>query len=180
MLTLAAEKDSVAAAFEVSYRYLDPGQQRVLPPASACTRAPRSTPTPPPPWPVPACRRPPGYLDALHGEGLLTEAGYRRYGMHDLIRRYARDHAAADPAAGREQALDRLLDYYQHTAALAEARLARQARTSPAPAPPAPPAAVPDLPDRTGRWRGHGPNAPTCSPASTTPPAPASMPGSSP
>src|SRR6266513_2644339 len=27
MLTLAAEKDSVAAAFEVSYRHLDPGQR---------------------------------------------------------------------------------------------------------------------------------------------------------
>ena len=43
-----------------------------------------------------------GHLDALHGEGLLTETGYRRYGMHDLIRRYAQDRAAADPAADRE------------------------------------------------------------------------------
>ena len=75
-----------------------------------------------------------GQLDALHGEGLLTETGYRRYGMHDLIRRYARDRAAAGPATGRDQALERLLDYYQHTAALAEARLARQTRTRPAPA----------------------------------------------
>ena len=54
-----------------------------------------------------------GHLDALYGEGLLTEVGYRRYGMHDLISRYARDLAAAGPAAGREQALERLLGYYQ-------------------------------------------------------------------
>ena len=40
-----------------------------------------------------------GLLDVLHGEGLLTETGHRRYGMHDLLRRYARDHAAAGPAS---------------------------------------------------------------------------------
>jgi hypothetical protein len=43
------------------------------------------------------------------GEGLVTEAGHRRYGMHDLLRRYARDHTAAHPG----QALDRLVGYYQ-------------------------------------------------------------------
>jgi hypothetical protein len=60
-----------------------------------------------------------------------------RYGMHDLLRRYARDHAAADP--GGEQGLGRLLDYYQHTAALAQARLARQTWSGPpTPAPAAP------------------------------------------
>jgi hypothetical protein len=86
-------------------------------------------------------------LDALHGEGLLTEAGHRRYGMHDLIRRYSRDRAAA-PAADRGRALDRLLDYYQHTAASADVRLARQTRPAPALAVlPAPPAEVPGLGD---------------------------------
>ncbi len=147
MLTLAAEKNSVAAAFEVSYRYLDSGQQEFfcrlgLHPGTTIdayaaaalvgTGLPDAA----------------GQLDALHAEGLLTEIGYRRYGMHDLIRRYARDLAAASPAADREQALGRLLDYYQHTATIAGAHLTRQARTSPAPAPAAPPAAVPDLPDR--------------------------------
>src|SRR5215472_13506474 len=63
-------------------------------------------------------------LDGLHGEGLLTETGHRRYGMHDLLRRYARDHAA-DAGEG-ERALERLLDYYQHAATRAEALLARQ------------------------------------------------------
>jgi len=145
MLTLAAENTSVAAAFGVSYRYLAPGLQRFfrrlgLHPGTAvdayaaAALAGVSLEQ--------AARR----LDALHGEGLLTEAGYRRYGMHDLIRRYARDRAAAGPAAGRGQALERLLDYYQHTAALAEARLARQTRASPAPALAAP-AAAPNLRD---------------------------------
>ncbi|MGD0066125.1 MAG: tetratricopeptide repeat protein [Streptosporangiaceae bacterium] len=145
MLTLAAETDSVATAFEVSYRYLAPGQQELFrllglhPGATvdayaAAALAGTSLPD--------AARQ----LDALHGEGLLTEVSYHRYGMHDLIRGYARDLAAAVPAADREQALDRLLDYYQHTAEIIETRLARQARTSPAPA--APPAAVPDLPDQ--------------------------------
>ena len=73
-----------------------------------------------------------GLLDGLHGEGLLTETGHRRYGLHDLLRRYARDRAAG--AADSQQALNRLLDYYQHTAALAGARLARQTRPGPPPA----------------------------------------------
>ena len=141
MLTLAAERNSVAAAFEVSYRYLAPGQQEFfrclgLHPGTTidayAAAAVAGT----------GLQDAAGQLDALYGEGLLTEASYRRYGMHDLIRRYARDLGAA----GGEQALDRLLDYYQHTAALAGARLAR---TNPAPAPAAPPAAVPDLQDRT-------------------------------
>ena len=88
-----------------------------------------------------------GLLDGLHGEGLLTETGHRRYGMHDLLRRYARDHAAADPAGDAQQALERLLDYYQHTAARAEARLARQTRPGPPPTAPAGPPAAPDLDD---------------------------------
>jgi tetratricopeptide (TPR) repeat protein len=132
MLTLAAENDSVAAAFEVSYRHLDPVRQEffrrlALHPGSiidgyaAAALAESSL------------EEADGQLDALHGEGLLAEVGRRRYGMHDLIRRYARDLAATDPAAIREQALDRLLDYYQHTAARAGTMLARQARdTSPA------------------------------------------------
>jgi tetratricopeptide (TPR) repeat protein len=146
MLTLAAENTSVAAAFGVSYRYLAPGLQRFfrrlgLHPGTtvdayaAAALAGISLEV--------AARR----LDALHGEGLLAEAGYHRYGMHDLIRRYARDRATAGPAAGRGQALGRLLDYYQHTAALAEARLARQTRASPAPPVAAAPTAVPDLSD---------------------------------
>jgi tetratricopeptide (TPR) repeat protein len=144
MLTLTAEKDSVAAAFEVSYRYLAVGQQRFL---RRLSLHPGSTVDV---WAASALaatgiQEATGQLNALQGEGLLTETGYRRYGMHDLIRRYARDRATSGTADSR--ALTRLLDYYQRTAALAEARLARQTRTRPAPA--ASPATVPDLPDST-------------------------------
>jgi tetratricopeptide (TPR) repeat protein len=133
LLTLAAEKGSVANAFSVSYQYLAPGQQQFfrrlgLHPgttidayaAAALTGLTR--------------REAAGHLNTLHGEGLLTEGGYRRYGMHDLIRSYAQHQAAADPAADRDLALGRLLDYYQHTAAAAEFRLARQTRVGPIPA----------------------------------------------
>jgi tetratricopeptide (TPR) repeat protein len=149
MLTMAAEQDSVAGAFEVSYRYLAPGHQQFfrrlgLHPGTtydACSAAALGG------IGLPEAD---GHLDALHGEGLLTEVGYRRYGMHDLIRRYALDRAATDPAANRDQALERLLDYYQHTAAITEAHLARQSRTTPAWAILAAlPDSVPDLPDRT-------------------------------
>ncbi len=144
LLTLAAEHDSVAAAFEVSYQHLDPARQRMfrllgLHPgpttdgyaaaALAATSVKEAT----------------GLLDGLHGEGLLTETGHRRYGMHDLLRRYARDHAAGLP--GNEQAVERLLDYYQYTAARADARMARQTRHGPASAAPAGLPAAPDLDD---------------------------------
>ena len=145
MLTLTAEHDSVAAAFAVSYQYLDPVRQEFfrrvgLHPGTtidgyaAAALAGGS---------LEEARR---QLDALHSEGLLTEVGHRRYGMHDLIRRYARDTAAADPPIAREQALERLLDYYQHTAARAETLLARPARTTGAArSSQAPPAAVPAM-----------------------------------
>ncbi|HEV3290704.1 MAG TPA: tetratricopeptide repeat protein [Streptosporangiaceae bacterium] len=148
MLTLSAEHDSVAAAFELSYRYLAPDQQQFLrrlgvhPGTSTDAYAAAALAGI-------SLREAAGHLDALHGEGLLTETGHRRYGMHDLIRSYARDLAATDQASSRQQAQDRLLDYYQHTAALADKLLARQARTRPAPAPQAIPAAVPDLTGRT-------------------------------
>jgi hypothetical protein len=89
------------------------------------------------------------HLDISHREALLTEVGYRRYSMHDLIRRYARDRAAADPAAGRERALDRLLDVYTRAAWAADVWLARQTGTGQTPAPSAAPVAIPDLSDAT-------------------------------
>jgi DNA-binding SARP family transcriptional activator/DNA-binding XRE family transcriptional regulator len=148
MLTLAAENDSVAAAFAVSYRHLAPESQEFfrclgLHPGTttddyaAAALADISLRD--------AARR----LDALHGEGLLTEAGRRRYGMHDLIRRYARDLAATDPADSREQALERLLDYYQHTATRAEKLLTDQARRGLVLASQTVPSATPALADST-------------------------------
>ena len=144
MLTLTAEHDSVGAAFEMSYRHLAPGQQQFFrrlglhPGTSTDSYAATALAGI-------SLQEAAVQLDVLHGEGLLTETGHRRYGMHDLIRFYARDLAATEPPGRRQQALDRLLDYYQHTAALAEKLLARQATTRPAPALQAIPDAVPGL-----------------------------------
>jgi tetratricopeptide (TPR) repeat protein/transcriptional regulator with XRE-family HTH domain len=148
LLSLKAEKRSFAGALEVSYQYLIPSQQEffrrlALHPGTAIDAY------------VAAALADVGlgeaaeYLEALHGEGLLTEVGHRRYGMHDLIRRYARDRAQADPTVHREQALERLMNYYLYTAALTETMLARQPRTSPASIMLAPPAAVPPILDST-------------------------------
>ena len=69
--------------------------------------------------------------------------------MHDLIREHARALAdRLDPDRDRDGATARLLDYYQHTAARADALIARQARPAPAPADGAIPAAVPALAGR--------------------------------
>ena len=88
-------------------------------------------------------------LEALYDHYLLTEPAPGRYQLHDLVRARARTVAAADPAAERDQALERLLDYYQHTAAAAEALLTRHPRTWPAaPAATRPPGATPALPER--------------------------------
>ena len=127
LLTLTAENSSVAAAFEVSYRHLDPARQRFFrllglhlgtTTDSYAAAALAGT------GQAEAAR----LLDRLHGEGLLTEAGRRRYGMHDLLRRYARDRAAADPPTDNRAALDRLLGYYEHAAARADARLSLETR----------------------------------------------------
>jgi tetratricopeptide (TPR) repeat protein/transcriptional regulator with XRE-family HTH domain len=142
---MSAENLSVAAAFDLSYADLTPGQQRLFRrlglhlgtdiDAYAAAALDGTD--------LGAARR---GLAALYDQYLLTEPARGRYRLHDLLREHARTLAAAEADA----CLGRLLDYYQHTAAIAEARLARQSGTRPAPAAPtAPPAAVPDLPDRT-------------------------------
>lgn len=148
LLTLAAENDSVAAAFDVSYGSLHSSEQRFfrrlgLHPGITIDAYAAATLAGIPLDEAAAL------LDVLHGEGLLTEPAYRRYNMHDLIRRYARDLAAADPASDRDQCLEALVDYYQHTAVTAEALLTRQPRTTPAAITSMPTrTVVPDLPDR--------------------------------
>jgi tetratricopeptide (TPR) repeat protein len=145
---MAAENLSVAAAFDLSYADLTAGQQRLfrhlgLHPgtdvdayaAAALDGTDLAT-----------ARR---HLDDLYDQYLLTEPAHGRYRLHDLIREHARGKAAADPAAETDAALGRLLDYYEHAAAIAEARLARQSRTRPGQAAvTARSAVVPGLPDR--------------------------------
>jgi DNA-binding SARP family transcriptional activator/tetratricopeptide (TPR) repeat protein len=59
-------------------------------------------------------------LDALARAHLISPAAPGRYGMHDLLRGYARElSATADGGQDQDAALTRLFDYYLHTAATA-------------------------------------------------------------
>jgi tetratricopeptide (TPR) repeat protein/transcriptional regulator with XRE-family HTH domain len=59
-------------------------------------------------------------LSQLHRASLIQATGPGRYGMHDLLREYAREQAAARDAGGCcDQALTRLFDYYLAAAAAA-------------------------------------------------------------
>ena len=61
-------------------------------------------------------------LQGLVDHNLLLEPVAGRYEMHDLIRAHARTLAEHDPADERQSALERLLDYYQHTGLRADAQ----------------------------------------------------------
>jgi tetratricopeptide (TPR) repeat protein len=140
---MATENLSVAAAFDLSYAELTGDQQRLFrrlglhPGADIdgyAAAALDGTGL------AAACRG----LEALYDQYLLTEPARGRYRMHDLIREHARILAGRlDP--DRDRATERLLDYYQHTAARADAFIARQTRPAPATADGAIPAAVPVL-----------------------------------
>jgi tetratricopeptide (TPR) repeat protein len=61
-----------------------------------------------------------GVLDLLTRAHLIQRPRSGRYSMHDLLRGYARELAAAhDHQDGQHAALSRLLDYYLHSAATA-------------------------------------------------------------
>ena len=146
LVLLHAENLSVAAAFDLSYQDLTPAQQRLfrrlgLGPGTDidayAVAALDGTD-------LAAARR---HLEALYDQYLIAEPGRGRYRFHDLIREHARALAGADDAADSDAATARLLDYYSHTAAITERRLARQPKAGPDPAIVAPPAAIPDLAD---------------------------------
>jgi DNA-binding SARP family transcriptional activator/Tfp pilus assembly protein PilF len=90
-------------------------------------------------------------LDALARAYLISPAAPGRYGMHDLLRAYARDLAAGTGTGDeRHAALTRLFDHYLHTAAaamdiLVPAERHRRPRIS-GPATPIPPLADPAAP----------------------------------
>ena len=120
---LETENVSVAAAFDLSYADLTPDQQRLfrrlgLHPGADIDRygaaALEGTG-------LAAARR---GLEALYDQYLLTEPAPGRYRMHDLIREHARALAdRLDPDDDLDQATDRLMNYYQETAARACRRL---------------------------------------------------------
>ncbi len=145
---MATENLSVAAAFNLSYADLTEDQQRLFrrlglhPGADIDVYAAAALDG----AGLPAARR---GLEALYDQYLLTEPAQGRYRMHDLIREHARALADRDdPAQDQDAATTRLLDYYQHAAARADALIARETRPAHARADGAIPAAVPDLADR--------------------------------
>jgi tetratricopeptide (TPR) repeat protein/transcriptional regulator with XRE-family HTH domain len=145
---MVTENLSVAAAFDLSYSDLSGDQQRLFrrlglhPGAEFDAFAAAALDG----TDLPAARR---GLEALYDQYLLTEPAQGRYRMHDLIREHARALAGRlDPDDDRQRVIARLLDYYEHTAALADVFIARQPRPRPAPAGVGVPAAVPGLADR--------------------------------
>jgi hypothetical protein len=95
LLTVKAENRTVAAAFELSYRYLTAGQQRFFrhlglhpgPDIDAYAAAALTGL---------AFEAASEILDDLHSDRLLAEPLPHRYRMHDLIHEYARSLARAD------------------------------------------------------------------------------------
>jgi tetratricopeptide (TPR) repeat protein len=132
LLTVTAEEATVAAAFGLSYDLLPVDRQRffrhvglhpgtTIDPRAGAALADVSV------------KDASIHLDGLHQDNLITEVAYRRYTVHDLIRLYLRDRVASDSGSERRQALERLLDYYQHAAAVSNSRLVRQTSTALAP-----------------------------------------------
>jgi DNA-binding SARP family transcriptional activator/tetratricopeptide (TPR) repeat protein len=76
-------------------------------------------------------------LDELTSASLLTEHQPGRYGLHDLLRAYAAEQAAALDSREQRAAAGRVLDHYLHTAHIA-ARLLNSAREPISLTPPAP------------------------------------------
>jgi tetratricopeptide (TPR) repeat protein len=58
-------------------------------------------------------------LDALRSAHLVHETAPGRFGMHDLLRAYAAEHAIGEPELDRRAWLTRLFDHYTYTASLA-------------------------------------------------------------
>jgi DNA-binding SARP family transcriptional activator/tetratricopeptide (TPR) repeat protein len=126
---------AVRAVFSWSCRYLSPGAARAFrlaalhPGADFDSRAVAALTGSNHPA---ACRA----LAELTRACLLGRTGEDRYAMHDLLRAYAAELAAAqDPATGRREALTRLLDYYLHTARRAAGILFPAEAPAPADAP---------------------------------------------
>jgi tetratricopeptide (TPR) repeat protein/transcriptional regulator with XRE-family HTH domain len=142
-LTMTAEQASVAAAFEVSVGHLEPTLQRFF----GCLGLHPGTS-----FDADAAAALTGFsrpdtgklLAALYGDGLLTETAWRRYGLHDLVRRYARDRVGQSMTSGEQRtAMARLLAYYQQAAGRAQALIESLGHGAQLPQPV--PAAAPEL-----------------------------------
>jgi tetratricopeptide (TPR) repeat protein/transcriptional regulator with XRE-family HTH domain len=140
---MQAENLSVAAAFDLSYADLTPGQQRLFrrlglipgPTVDAYAAAALSGDSLEATW---------RNLDGLFSQHLLSEPVPGRYLLHDLLREHARALAdAGDSADGG--AAERLLDYYAYAAAMAGKHIATRTALEGRTPPGRPPGYVPDL-----------------------------------
>jgi tetratricopeptide (TPR) repeat protein len=137
---MRAENLSVAAAFDLSYTDLIPGQQRLfrllglVPGANFDAYAAAALAE----ISLDEARR---RLDELYDQHLLAEPVPGRYQLHDLLREHARTLAAADDPAESDAAVGRLLDYYLHSALTAGQHFGTRASAYRYP----PPAQAPDL-----------------------------------
>jgi tetratricopeptide (TPR) repeat protein len=122
---MEAEDVSVAAAFDLSYQDLTPGQQRMFrrlglhPGTDIDVHAAAALDD----AQVAEAGRD---IEALYDQNLLTEPVHGRYRMHDLIREHARSLAAVDPVPERLAAIDRLLEYYLRCVRAAGSHLERR------------------------------------------------------
>jgi tetratricopeptide (TPR) repeat protein/transcriptional regulator with XRE-family HTH domain len=141
---MRAENLSVAAAFDLSYQDLTPGQQRLFrrlgvhPGTDIDGYAAAALDD----TDLAAARH---HLDGLYDQYLLTEPARGRYGLHDLLREHARALAADGDPADASAAAGRLLDYYLHTAAAAGQHIATRNTAVPRPPPGGRPAVAPQL-----------------------------------
>jgi tetratricopeptide (TPR) repeat protein/transcriptional regulator with XRE-family HTH domain len=128
---MQAENLSVAAAFDLSYRDLTEGQQRLfrrlglhpgtdIDPYAAASLDDVSVPT---------ARR---ELDELFDQHLVSEPASGRYRMHALIREHARALAQTDEAAETEAAVSRLVAYYASAVETVSGHFQRGASVPPA------------------------------------------------
>ncbi|HEV8561747.1 MAG TPA: tetratricopeptide repeat protein [Actinophytocola sp.] len=119
---LRAEDIAVAAAFDLSYRDLPADRQRVfrylgLHPGTELDAYSVAALTD---ISVSAVR---AHLDELYNDHLLDEPARGRFRMHDLVREYSRRLTENDAATDREQALERLLNHYLDTIAVADGHI---------------------------------------------------------
>jgi DNA-binding SARP family transcriptional activator/Tfp pilus assembly protein PilF len=146
-------RTAMRAVFSWSWQYLDPAAARMfrlagLPPGPDldCYAAAALTDT--------TVVRARDLLNLLARAHLIQPACPGRYGMHDLLRAYARELAAArDGEDERRAALTRLFDRYVHTAAAAMDTLyPAESHRRPCAAPPATPAPPVTGPDAARAW----------------------------
>jgi tetratricopeptide (TPR) repeat protein/transcriptional regulator with XRE-family HTH domain len=144
---MRAENLSVGAAFGLSYQDLSEDLQQLFrrlglhsgPSIDAYAAAALDGTT------LDTARR---HLDELYDQHLLTEHVHGRYQLHDLLRGYACTLAAADNPAESKAAVGRLLDYYLHTALVADRHLATWSGAVRRPPPGHPPTQRPGLATR--------------------------------